>query len=122
MENILVYNTTVKTVDENGFENDITTQEFKQTYVTIDTQKITIADETTSQIIYQGNKNFDFINIVSDQRINIVLTDDGTEFLNADLFVLQMDYSGTNLVITVSNVSGYDANIQVIISGKEPVV
>ena len=48
MENVLVYNTTVKTVDENGLVNDITTQEFKQDSVTIDTQKITIADESTS--------------------------------------------------------------------------
>ena len=118
MANTLVYDTTIKTVDENGIENEITTQEFKQTYVTIDTQKTTIAYETTSQIIYQGNKNFDFINIVSDQKINIVLTDDGTEILDADLTVLQMDYSGTDLVITVTNASGYTASIQVVISQK----
>lgn len=118
----LVYTTTVKTVNSSGVESNVTTQEFKTDYVTLDTVNIIVADGSADLIIYQGNKDFDFINILSDQRLNIVLTDDGTGFLDADLYNLQMDYSGTDLVITVSNDTGYDANVQVIISGKEPVV
>lgn len=114
----LVYDTTIKTVDDNGIEKNINTQEFKQICDSLDTVSLSVPDESTGLNIYTGNKDFNFIDIVSDQPITITIKNDGATFFTGEITKFECDYSGTNLTIDVTNASGYSANIQAIISRK----
>lgn len=118
MANTLVYDTTIKTVDENGIENEITTQEFKQAYDSLDTISVSVATASTDLNIYTGNKDFNFIDIVSDQPITITVSAEATPFFTGEITKFECDYSGTDLTIDVTNASGYTASIQIVISQK----
>lgn len=115
----LIYNTTIKTVDENGLESQIGTQQFQIEYDNLDTLQTVIPDETTDLTVYAGSKDYNFIDIESDQEITVSFLLNGVAFFSdKGITKFTSDTYGTNLSIVVSNSSGYDANVKIIVAKK----
>lgn len=104
-----------KSVDDAGLETQLSTQQILQSYNDKYVIGLEIADEVADKIIYANNEQFSFIEFTSDQTVTVDFQEDGVTFFTGDIKYFRVNLSGSKLSVTVTNDSGYTANISLLV-------
>lgn len=104
-----------KSVDDAGLETQLSTQQILQSYNDKYVIGLEIADEVADKVIYANNEQFSFIEFTSDQTVTVDFQEDGVTFFTGDIKYFRVNLSGSKLSVTVTNDSGYTANISLLV-------
>ena len=104
-----------KSVDINGIETQISTQEIVQDYHDETGISVKIETDTADQIIYSNDKKFSFIEFISDQTVTVDFQTDGVSFFTGDIKHFRVNLAGDKLSVTVTNESTYVATIKLLV-------
>lgn len=111
-----------KSVDDAGLETQLSTQQILQSYNDQNVVNEEIADETTTQTIYSKIGQFSFIEFTSDQTVTVDFQEDGVTFFTGDVTHFRTNLSGDKLSVTITNDSGYTANVKLLVLTETVVV
>ena len=104
-----------KSVDDAGLETQLSTQQILQSYNDQNVVNEEIADEVADKVIYANNEQFSFIEFTSDQTVTVDFQEDGVTFFTGDIKYFRVNLAGSKLSVTVTNDSGYTANISLLV-------
>lgn len=110
-----VINEVSKSVDDDGFETQNSEQTIEQPYNDQNGVNLEIADEVADLDIYSNVGQFSFIEFISDQTLTVDFKQDSVTFFTGDIRHFRTNLVGSKLSVTVSNASGYTANVKLLV-------
>lgn len=117
-----VINEVSKSVDDDGFETQNSEQTIEQPYNDQNGVNLEIADEVADLDIYSNVGQFSFIEFISDQTLTVDFKQDNVTFFTGDIRHFRTNLVGSKLSVTVSNASGYTANVKLLVLTETVVV
>lgn len=112
----------LKSVDDNGIETQESQEDILQPYNDENSVSLEIADGTTDLTIYSNVGQFSFIYLISDQTITVDFQQDSVTFFTGDVTHFRTNLSGDKLSVTITNDSGYTANVKLLVLTETVVV
>ena len=117
-----VINEVSKSVDDDGLETQNSEQTIEQPYNDQNGVNLEIADEASDVVIYSNVGQFSFIEFISDQTLTVDFKQDNVTFFTDDIRHFRTNLVGSKLSVTVSNASGYTANVKLLVLTETVVV
>ena len=117
-----VINEVSKSVDDDGLETQNSEQTIEQPYNDQNGVNLEIADEASDVVIYSNVGQFSFIEFISDQTLTVDFQQDSVTFFTGDIRHFRTNLVGSKLSVTVSNASGYTANVKLLVLTETVVV